>query len=758
MAVPPASGPPTTDRNDINDDVLAGGGEMGALMRSMDWSQTALGPVSEWPQSLRTTVSTCLNSRFPILVWWGPDMVKLYNDAYRPMIANKHPRAMGQNGRDTWPEIWHIIGPMLEGVLHRGEATWSENIMLPLERKGFAEECYFTFSYSPIRDESGGVGGIFSALTETTERVIGERRLRTLRDLAAASSDSGTVEDACRASIEMLERNTADVPFSLLYLLEGANAEARLVASSGIDNDQVKTASASIHAHAQWPLAEVAESYAGRVVDGLGARLGRVPHGPWPEAPASAMVLPLVSQSYDRTIGVLILGISARRPFDEPYQDFFSLVGSQIATSIAKAGAFEAERRRAEALAEIDRAKTHFFSNVSHEFRTPLTLLLGPTEDLLSRTHGDLTPAQHDQLTLVRRNALRLNKLVNTLLDFSRLEAGRMQANYAAADLSQLTSDLASAFRSAVERAGLSYTVDCPPLSEPIFIDRDMWEKVVLNLLSNALKFTFDGGIAVTLRDEGSHVVLRVSDTGVGIAEAERPRLFERFHRVQGARSRTHEGSGIGLALVQELVKLHAGSTTVESTVDAGTTFTISIPKGFDHLPKDRLAAGQSRLSTALGVAPFLEEALRWSDDPDAPAATDADSVARSAERILLADDNADMRDYLCRILEERWTVDCVANGEEALKAAIAYPPDVIVSDVMMPGLDGFALIGELRRHAATQAIPVILVSARAGEESRLEGLNAGAEDYLTKPFSARELVARVDTQLKHVRARAGSA
>ena len=731
---------------------------MGALMRSMDWSQTALGPVSGWPQSLRTTVSTCLNSRFPILVWWGPDMVKLYNDAYRPMIANKHPRAMGQKGRDTWPEIWHIIGPMLEGVLHRGEATWSENIMLPLERKGFAEECYFTFSYSPIRDESGGVGGIFSALTETTERVIGERRLRTLRDLAAASSDSGTVEDACRASIEMLERNTADVPFSLLYLLEGANAEARLVASSGIDSEQVKTASASIQAHAQWPLAEVAESYAGRVVDGLGARLGRVPHGPWPEAPASAMVLPLVAQSYDRTIGVLILGISARRPFDEPYQDFFSLVGSQIATSIAKAGAFEAERRRAEALAEIDRAKTHFFSNVSHEFRTPLTLLLGPTEDLLSRTHGDLTPAQHDQLTLVRRNALRLNKLVNTLLDFSRLEAGRMQANYAAADLSQLTSDLASAFRSAVERAGLTYTVDCPPLSEPIFIDRDMWEKVVLNLLSNALKFTFDGGIAVTLRDEGSHVVLRVSDTGVGIAEGERPRLFERFHRVQGARSRTHEGSGIGLALVQELVKLHAGSTTVESTVDAGTTFTISIPKGFDHLPKDRLAADQSRLSTALGVAPFLEEALRWSNDPDAIAAPDADSVARSAERILLADDNADMRDYLCRILEERWTVDCVANGEEALKAAIAYPPDVIVSDVMMPGLDGFALIGELRRHAATQAIPVILVSARAGEESRLEGLNAGAEDYLTKPFSARELVARVDTQLKHVRARAGSA
>jgi signal transduction histidine kinase/CheY-like chemotaxis protein len=511
-----------------------------------------------------------------------------------------------------------------------------------------------------------------------------------------------------------------------------------------------------MQAYDHWPIAEVAESYAGCVVDGLAARLGRVPQGPWPEAPASAMVLPLVAQSYDRAIGVLILGISARRPFDEPYQDFFSLVGSQIATTIAKAGAFEAERRRAEALAEIDRAKTNFFSNVSHEFRTPLTLMLGPTEDLLNRSHGDLTPAQHDQLTVVRRNALRLNKLVNTLLDFSRLEAGRMQANYTAVDLSRLTCDLASAFRSAVERAGLTYTVDCPPLSAPLFVDRDMWEKVVLNLLSNALKFTFEGGIAVTLRDEGSHVVLRVSDTGVGIPESERPRLFERFHRVQGARSRTHEGSGIGLALVQELVKLHAGSTTVGSTPGGGTTFTVSIPKGFEHLPKDRVAADQVRPSTALGVAPFLEEALRWSDDPGARSAPEprtgrakrrADSSRRRQRRHARLP-VPDSRGAMDGRVRRQWRGG-VAGGDRV-------PPDVIVSDVMMPGLDGFALIAELRRHEATRAIPVILVSARAGEESRIEGLNAGAEDYLTKPFSARELIARIDTQLKHVRARAG--
>jgi hypothetical protein len=189
-------------------DCLAGGGRMGALMRAMDWAATPLGPVAQWPQSLRSAVSICLGSRFPMLIWWGPDLVMLYNDAYRPMLgATKHPQALGQAGRACWPEIWPIIGPMLEDtVMTQGQATWSDDQLLLLDRNNYLEECYFTFSYSPIRDESG-VGGVFCAVTETTARVIGERRLRTLRELAARAGDAKTAAAAGEIAIQTLANN-----------------------------------------------------------------------------------------------------------------------------------------------------------------------------------------------------------------------------------------------------------------------------------------------------------------------------------------------------------------------------------------------------------------------------------------------------------------------------------------------------------------------------------------------------------------------
>jgi PAS fold len=185
-------------------------------MRSLDWSETLLGPVSAWPQSLRTSVSTCLNSRFAILIWWGPDLVMLYNDAYRDIIAAKHPAALGRPGRECWPEIWHIIGPMLEGVLRRGDATWSNDFLLLLERNGYPEECYFTFSYSPIRDESGGIGGVFTPVAETTEHVIGGRRMRTLRDLASRASGARDAKAACKACAETLAGESVEHSFCCL--------------------------------------------------------------------------------------------------------------------------------------------------------------------------------------------------------------------------------------------------------------------------------------------------------------------------------------------------------------------------------------------------------------------------------------------------------------------------------------------------------------------------------------------------------------
>jgi signal transduction histidine kinase/DNA-binding response OmpR family regulator len=379
--------------------------------------------------------------------------------------------------------------------------------------------------------------------------------------------------------------------------------------------------------------------------------------------------------------------------------------------------------------------------------------MLGPTEEALASPERVLSG---DDLETVYRNQQRLLKLVNTLLEFSRIEAGRVEARFVPTDLPALTTDLASAFRSATTRAGLNLVVECPPLSEPVYVDPEMWEKIVLNLLSNALKFTFEGTISVALERADAAVELRVRDTGSGIAPDDLGRIFERFQRVERAAARTHEGSGIGLALVQELVAIHGGTIHALSELGAGTEFIVRIPLGVSHLPAERVvtrAEGEPAKPARVAAVPFVEEALRWLPDGDLEE-REAAPAPSTAARILVADDNADMRDYLKRLLSVRYRVRTVNAGDEALSAALEERPDVVLSDVMMPGLDGFQLIASLRAHEQTRTVPVILLSARAGEEARVDGLQAGADDYLVKPFSARELVARIDAQLVRMKLR----
>ena len=479
------------------------------------------------------------------------------------------------------------------------------------------------------------------------------------------------------------------------------------------------------------------------------------PGGPCDEPTHTAVLLPLTRPGLDHPYGVLVAGVSPRRALDERYTDFFELAADHIATAISNAVALDDARRRADALMEIDRAKTAFFSNVSHEFRTPLTLMLGPAEGLLADAHGPLSPSQREQIAILHRNAGRLSKLVNALLDFSRIEAGRAQASYRETDVAALTRELAGAFRSAIEQAGLQFDVECERIDAPVFVDRDMWEKIVLNLLSNALKFTFAGSITIAIGQRDQSVQLTVRDSGVGIPEPELPRIFERFHRVEGTRSRTHEGSGIGLALTNELVRLHGGTISATSRVDAGSAFVVQIPVGRAHLPAAHVNLEPAVQAQATGAAPFIDEAVRWQPAPHAPAAP-AQSRATGArlDRILIADDNADMRDYLRQLLAGEWDVTTVGDGQSALAAALAQPPDLIVTDVMMPVKDGFELLRALRSEARTRGVPVLMLSARAGEEARISGLVAGADDYMTKPFSARELVARVRSLLALARAR----
>ena len=687
-------------------DWLAGGGEMGARIRAHDWSRTPLGPIESWPQSLRSALSICLGSRFPIVLYWGADRTVFYNDAYAEILGKKHPWALGRPCREVWSEIWHVIEPMLDGVVASGEATWSDDQLLLLERRGYAEECYFSFSFSPVRGARGQVEGVFTAVMETTRRVLGERRLRALRDLGARAALAKAEEDAWRAAAAIAADDPADLSFALLYRVDTEASVARLAAAHGFE-------------HPPSAIQLPCESFAGALVLPV-ARPGAAPYG------------------------YLVAGVGSRRTLDDEYRGFLSLIADHVATGIANARAYEDERKRATALAELDRAKTAFFGNVSHEFRTPLTLMLGPLEELQASAAA-LPAGSRALVEAAQRNGQRLLKLVNTLLDFARIEAGRTQASYEPTDLASLTADLAANFRAACERAGVRLAVDCPPGAEPAFVDREMWEKIVLNLVSNAFKFTLAGGIQVSLKESASHFELEVSDTGCGIPASELPRMFERFHRVQDARGRSHEGSGIGLALVNELVKLHGGSIAVESTLDEGSRFTVTLPKGAAHLPAERVKAPGAASSTAPRADTYVAEALGWLPGGAAAAAR----RPQSAQRIVVADDNADMREYVRRLLIEDYEVEAVADGCAALAAARAQRPELIISDVMMPRLDGFGLIRELRADPDLAAIPVVLLSARAGEEARIEGLGKGADDYLVKPFSARELLVRVGALMK---------
>jgi len=753
-------------------DIFIGGGEMGMYMRAFDWATSPLGPVANWSHSLRTAVSMCLHSHFPIIIWWGPKLVIFYNDAYRPVLGAKHPAALGQCGQEYWTEVWPVIGPMLHGVLETGQATWSDDLLLLIKRQGYLEECYFTFSYSPIPAESGGVGGVFTPVADTTERVINARRLRTLRDLAAQMAEARGEGEACRIAAEVLTANPYDIPFALLYLLDDAGQRARLVPVAGKTLPQLACPAevalkAGVETSGGWPLARVVQTGQTEQVHELHRRFGPLPHGAWLIPPQTALVLPISLPGGQQPSALLVAGVSPHKALDDSYHSFFDSVASQIALSMAEARALAQEHQRAEALAALDRAKTSFFSNVSHEFRTPLTLLLGSIEDILARD-GAVIAVQRKEMALVQRSGLRLLKLVNSLLDFTRIEADRVEAVYQPTDLARLTKELASMFQSAIEGAGLRLVIGCSPLPEPVYVDRDMWEKIVLNLLSNAFKFTFSGEICVDLALHAEHVALSVRDTGTGIRADEIPHIFERFHRIQGARGRTLEGAGIGLALVRELVKFHHGEIHVESVYGQGTTFRLFLPRGSAHLPADHIGKTRPLAPISSRVISYVEEALHWlpESEPGSPSAWEyvlyppspveprrqppsAEASAAREARILVTDDNADMRVYLSHLLGTGYHVETAPDGVAALAIAQHHPPDLIVTDIMMPRLDGFQLLQQLRANDHTSTIPIILLSARAGEESRVEGLAAGADDYVVKPFSARELLARVDVHLK---------
>ncbi|HEV7380693.1 MAG TPA: histidine kinase dimerization/phospho-acceptor domain-containing protein, partial [Dyadobacter sp.] len=722
---------------------LSGGGQMGALIRSMDWSSTALGPVSEWPQSLRTSVSLCLSSTFPILIAWGPELIQIYNDSYRPICGAKHPESMGQNFKICWETALPVVGGAFDRGLS-GEGTYIKDQQMLLDRYGYIEEAFMTFSFAPIRDESGNVGGIFHPITETTDQILSARRTQVLRDLAIRTADAKSNEEICTIIAEVQSAFQYDVPFLQVYERDQLADTTQLKVSTGLSGSTFYFKDEELVGTGHWPVQ----------LTNLTTRFPETRSGPFELSPHTALVFPITIAGQDHPYGYVVAGVSSARSLDQEYQNFFALFANTISTAFSNVDAYQQQQKRAQQLAEIDRAKTAFFSNVSHEFRTPLTLILGPLQQAFNHPETGLSRQDYEP---IYRNAQRLLKLVNNLLDFSRMEAGRVKASFERVDIGELTEDLASNFRSVIESAGMQLMIETQPIAGPVYVDPDMWEKIVLNLVSNSFKYTLDGSITVNIAQVDGEVILRVSDTGVGIPETELPHMFERFHRVENTLGRTHEGTGIGLSLVSELVNLHHGQISVQSVFGEGSTFTVKVPVGKQHLAQDQIVSGKSDKKASPDRQTFIREAMSLldADNIDSPPAESTDESLSeqdfSVEKdvyVLIVDDNADMRAYIGRLLSPYFTVDFATNGHDALEKVAVNRPDVIISDVMMPVMDGKELLIELRQRPGIR-VPVILLSARAGEEARVEGLGWGADDYLVKPFMARELISKVSSVVR---------
>jgi len=717
-------------------------GVMAATAAALGWSRTPLGRVTGWSPVLRTMIRLVMGCPEPAVVLWGTEQLAFYNDGAIPYVRPHAP-----------------VFPPADGAL-RGDPTRHPAVAFRRAGDGRVRDVWADVTDTPIRDPDGTVVGVHRQFLERTAQVLAARRMATLNALRRIPR-AGRRRDALTGAFEVLGA-TADLPFALGYLLDAEGVRADLIAATGVEEGgPMAPRDPKVVPDGGWPLHEVATTGRPVPVDDVAARFRGTAVSPRRLVPRSAVVHPLRDDVDERVVGMLVLGADPYLRLDDDYRDFLASVAAVVEARLAQAHAARRERERLARLAELDRARNEFFSNVSHEFRTPLTLMLGPLDAVLERATA-LPADLAAELAVARRNARRLLRLTGSLLDFARIEADSMREHPVPTDLAARTREIVAHFDVAAARAGLRLRTAIEPIDTPFWIDVEMWEKILANLLSNALKFTFSGAIEVALRPRSRHVELVVSDSGIGIAEEELPYIFKRFHRVRDAPARTREGAGIGLALVAELVRRQHGRIRTTSVVGAGTTFTVWIPRG--RTPADGEDDGTAPAPAGGAVAAALaEEAERWDHGPhEAESDTDAwDTAGHRAmrqyvpgARILVVEENRDMRDYLERLLGRYWRIRLARDGPHALDLARADPPDLILSDVLMPGLDGFALLAALRADERLAGIPIVLLTARADEEAAVTALLAGADDYIVKPFPARELIARVGGRLELTRMR----
>lgn len=713
-------------REVVTDDLagaLARGGEAGRLIAEVDWSATPIGPMSTWPARLRAAVSTMVQCPFPMLVVWGPEYTMIYNDAYRPVLGRtKHP-AYGESLREVFIEgfdehiSWRMRYPLEDGV-----AFASDDEVLPIDRDDRLEESHFAFSYSPLDDDQGAVAGVLVACIETTAEVLDRRRLEMLSVLTSALAACDR-PDAVWSCVADALSGFIDTPALLVV-----DDDDRVVASAGLEEPP---------SPGDWvTVAEPLESW---VQLGLDA----VTHPDWLEPSRTVRVLSFEGAR-------LVIGLHPGATLDAGYERFLSLLADAVAAGAARA-------RRARELAEhlaslerLDRARDALLSDVSHELRTPLALISGTVEEL--RTADDLDESERaGLLDLASRNVDRLRRLVDSLLAYGQLEAGHLEPRPVPTDMVALTAAACESFAREFRQAGIEFIVRLDDVGGRVWVDPSMWETMLLNLLSNAYKFTLEGSVSVDLRSTGSELVLEVADTGIGIAPEQRIEVFERFRRDRSAAGRTDEGAGIGLALVHAVVERHGGHIALDSEVGVGTTMTVTVPIVRPDGPQR--AGGHTDVGTGDAAVPNAASGP-GSGEPAGPGTTadpaGAGTGVRTAGRsVLVVDDSEDLLALLQLALSRHWQVEVAHNGRRALELLEGddgTSVDLVITDAMMPVLDGPGLIRQIRSRSDLAEVPILLLTGMGGD------VPGGVDDLIDasmgKPFQLAELVALVDDLL----------
>lgn len=556
---------------------LEAGGELGALTRAYDWSCTPLGPIDTWPQALLTTVSNMLASRHPMFLWWGPDLIQVYNDGYRPSLGDRHPQALGARGREFWSEIWHTIGPQIEGVLTRGESTWHEDQLVPITRNGHLDEVYWTYSYSPVRDDDGSIAGVLVTVQETTSRV---------RLLAAERTARARAESAEARLAEVFRQAPAFIAVlrGPRHIFELANDEYyELVGHRDIIGKAVPDALPEVHSQGFVELLdEVIRTGIPFVGREMAVTLRRTPDAPPEERFATFVYQPLSEPDGTRS-GIFVHGVDVT-------DQVRTRDSAEKAREDAERARQEAERARGEAdvaRAEAERAnaaQAQFLTNMSHELRTPLNAIGGHVQLIEMGLYGPVTNEQREALARVTRAEQHLLGLINDVLNFARLGSGKVEYDIEEVLLQDVVMDMSPMIEPQLAAKGLSYEVLLPDEPISVFADRDKLVQILLNLLSNATKFTPARGrvtVEVRTRAVGAQpdgvVYLCVADTGIGIAVGKLDSVFEPFVQVKSDYSGGQQGTGLGLSISRDLARGMGGDLRARSTPGISTTFTVTL-------------------------------------------------------------------------------------------------------------------------------------------------------------------------------------